>query len=48
MLRFNTHEKSLSIEAAKDNAFGVQLDNGSWTGMRGLLQKRVIRLKKKY
>jgi len=33
--------KSLDMQASKDNAFGVKLDNGSWTGMRGQLQRKV-------
>jgi len=29
------------MQLSKDNAFGVKLDNGSWTGMRGQLQRKV-------
>jgi len=35
----------LAIEESKDNAFGIPLDNGTWTGMRGRLQKKVFQTK---
>lgn len=33
------------MKASKDNAFGNLLKNGSWTGMKGQIQRKVIQLK---
>lgn len=32
---------SIDTEISKDNLFGVLLPNGSWTGLRGQLQRGV-------
>ena len=33
--------ESLGMEVSKDNTFGVHLDNGSYTGIFGQLQRGV-------
>ena len=33
------------MEGSPDNAFGALLKNGSWTGMRGQLQRKVKMVK---
>ena len=32
---------SIDMELAKENQFGVLLPNGSWTGLRGQVQRGV-------
>jgi len=32
---------SINMETSKDNQFGKLLPNGSWTGMRGQVQRMV-------